>query len=383
MNTCPSVDTPHVKTKKRKRISVLIPVYEGSDLLEPLLERLVNDRYEDKEIFVAVDKPDEEVFKIIGRYGGRVRFLLSPKRKGKVEALNNAVKMSSGEILVFLDADLNVGNCENFLETIAEEMENADILDLKKKILKESFISRLVSYEYVSSNFASYLFTKLVRKCFGVGGAAFAIRRNVFEEVGGFSKVISEDFDLAVKVLLKDKTFKYTGKVEVYTRAPSSWRDWLNQRKRWGIGTGLWIKKYWRKIVGYIAKYPHVALPCAIILFPTVVPFLLSYFCFVFLKEHFQNLAPAVLAAHLSFLLPQMLPTSILSILFTVLANLLLGFLAFSLVFYAVSRRFGFRFNFAEFLIYYFVYQPISALILFIGILRAFISQSYELDWKV
>ncbi|MCS7124422.1 MAG: glycosyltransferase family 2 protein [Candidatus Bathyarchaeota archaeon] len=382
LENCFSDGSFHAEAGKRK-ISVFIPVYEGSDLLGPLLERLVNDEYVDKEIFVAVDKPNREFFEIVKRYNGKVHFLLSNERKGKVEALNNAVAISSGEILVFLDADVKIGNMEGFLETVVEEMADTDILDFKKKILRDSFISRMVNYEYAGSNFASYLYSKLVGKCFGVGGTAFAIRRNVFKEVGGFSRVISEDLDLAVKILLKNRKFKYTEKVEVYTKAPSNWKSWLKQRKRWGIGTGLWIKGYWRKLVRYIAKYPHVALPCAIVLFPTVIPLLFSYICSAFLKVQLQNLVPSVLAAQLSFPLPQVIPDSLLSIIFTGLTNFFLGFLAFSFVFYAVSRRFDFRFNFAEFLVYYFVYQPIAALVLFVGILRAFIFQNHELDWKV
>lgn len=98
-----------------------------------------------------------------------------------------------------------------------------------------------------------------MQKCFCVGGTAFAIRREAFEEVGGFSKVVSEDLDLALKTLLKNKRFKYAEKIEVYTKAPSNWKSWFNERKRWGIGTGLWVKEHWKRLVRYIAKYSHVA----------------------------------------------------------------------------------------------------------------------------
>jgi cellulose synthase/poly-beta-1,6-N-acetylglucosamine synthase-like glycosyltransferase len=77
--------------------------------------------------------------------------------------------------------------------------------------------------------------------------------------------VVSEDLDIAVKTLLKNKEFKYTEKVEVYTKAPSSWRSWLAQRKRWGIGAGLWLRKHGRNLIKYVkkisaccnSKHPH------------------------------------------------------------------------------------------------------------------------------
>lgn len=350
--------------------------------MEPLLEKLACEG-DTKEIFVCIDKPNEESLKVVERFRGKARFLLSEERRGKVEALNSAVKLSRGKILVFLDADVEISDGANFLQTVRMAIRDADIVDFKKKIILDSFVSRMVNYEYVGSNFACYLFSKLVGKCFGVGGTAFAIKREVFEEVGGFSKVVSEDLDLAVKVLLKNKSYKYEDKVEVYTKAPSNWRSWLSQRKRWGIGTGLWIKKYWRKLVAYIAKYPHVAFPCAVMVFPTFVPLLFGYVCSTLLKVQLHNMIPTVLAAQCNFPVPSAIPESLLSIFFTFLTNFFLGFLTFAVVFYLVSRKFGFHFNIAEFLIYYFLYQPIAALVLFTGILRAFISQNYKLDWKV
>jgi len=367
----------------RAKISVFVPVYEGSALLGPLLERLTSDGYGNKEIFVAIDRPNMNSLRVMECFRDKVHFLLYGERRGKVEALNSAFKLSSGKILVFLDADVKIGECESFLETVEEEMRDCDIADFKKKILPDSFVSRMVNYEYVGSNYASYLFSKLVGRCFAVGGTAFAIKREAFEEAGGFSKVISEDLDLAVKAFMKGRKFKYAEKIEVYTRAPSNWREWLKQRKRWGIGTGLWIKEHWKRLVRSIAKYPHAALPCAIILFPTLVPLLFSYVCSAFLKGQPYNLVPAVLAARLSFPAAPAIPDSLLSIIFAGLTNFLLGFMAFSAIFYAVSKRLGFHFNIAEFLVYYFVYQPIAAIILLAGIVRAFISRNHKLDWKV
>ena len=367
----------------RAKISVFVPVYEGSALLGPLLERLTSDGYCGKEIFVAIDRPSMDSLRVVERFRDKVHFLLCSERRGKVEALNSAFKLSSGEILVFLDADVKIGECDSFLETVEGEMMDCDIADFKKKILPDSFVSRMVKYEYIGSNYASYLFSKLVGRCFAVGGTAFAIKREAFEEAGGFSKVVSEDLDLAVKTFMKGRRFKYTEKIEVYTEAPSNWREWLNQRKRWGIGTGLWIKEHWKRLVRSIAKYPHAALPCAIILFPTVVPLLFSYVCSAFLKGQPYSLIPAVLAAQLSFPAASSIPVSLLSIIFAGLTNFFLGFMAFSAIFYAVSKKLGFHFNIAEFLVYYFVYQPIAAIILLAGTVKAFISRNHKLDWKV
>jgi len=366
-----------------KRISVFIPVYEKSELLEELLEGLVGDPYQNKEIFVTIDKPVNETYKIIKRFQGWVHFILSDHRRGKVEALNEAVKFSSGEILVFLDADVKLGECRNFLGTIASEMEDTDILDIKKKIVKDSFISRMVNYEFVGSNFSSYLYSKLLRRCFAVGGTAFAIRREVFEEVGGFAKVVSEDLDLAIKAFLRNRRFKYSGEVEVYTKAPSNWRNWLAQRKRWGIGTGLWIKIHGGKVIKHVLKYPYMAFPCALMLFPTVVLMLFNYAVSLFPETELFRFAPRALASQLNISFTQMLPPSLTSIFFTTSMNLFLGCITFSVIFFLASKKLKFQFSLPEFVAYYFFYQPLSFIVFFAGILSGIFLKNHNLDWKV
>jgi cellulose synthase/poly-beta-1,6-N-acetylglucosamine synthase-like glycosyltransferase len=365
-----------------KKVSVFIPVYENSDLLEELLGELMNDVQENKEIFVTIDKPDQKSLEVAKKYRSKVNFILNKQRRGKVDALNNAVKISEGEILVFLDSDVKLGN-SNFLGIIEREMKEFDILDVKKKIVRDSFIAKMVDYEYISSNLANYLYSKLIKRCFGINGATFAIKRETFEEVGGFSKMVSEDLDIAVKVLLKNKQFKYTEKVEVYTRAPSNWRSWLTQRKRWSIGAGLRLRKHWRNLIKCVKKYPHVAIPSLIILFPTLIPMILNYVFSNFLGYKILDALFMLLATRFNFFIPLFFSTSMAIVLIMSIANFFVSFLIFSTLFYAASKKLKLHFNLLEFLIYYFFYQPLAFFTLIVGIITPFLSSKYKLDWKV
>ena len=132
-------------TPKGKKVSVFIPIYENSDSLEELLEELTNDPYKNKEIFVTIDKPNEKSLEVTKKYGSKVNFTLNGQRRGKVDALNSAVKISEGEILVFLDSDVKLGDSKDFLGVIEREMEGVDILDVKKKIVRDSFMPRMVN----------------------------------------------------------------------------------------------------------------------------------------------------------------------------------------------------------------------------------------------
>ncbi len=78
--------------------------------MEELLEDLTNDSHENKEIFVTIDKPNEKSLEVAKKYGSKVNFILNGRRRGKVTALNSSVKISEGEILVFLDSDVKLGD---------------------------------------------------------------------------------------------------------------------------------------------------------------------------------------------------------------------------------------------------------------------------------
>ena len=51
-------------------------------------------------------------------------------------------------------------------------------------------------YEYFTFNVSAYLSSRFINKCPAVNGAAFAIKRETFEKIGGFHKVIAEDIDI-------------------------------------------------------------------------------------------------------------------------------------------------------------------------------------------
>lgn len=369
-----------------KRISVFIPVYENSDLLDSLLDSLLRDDYKNKEIFVIIDNPSQAMLNIIGKYqdtNSQIYFILNSQRVGKVNALNGAVKRSTGEILVFLDSDIRIANKGNFLNEVVKEMLETDILDIKKEVVKDSFISRMVNYEFISSNFVNYLYSRFTGRCLGINGSAFAIKREVFEEVGGFSRVISEDLDLAIKVALKDKYFKFYEKIKIQTRCPSNWSAWFNQRKRWSIGVGLWLKDHWRDLLKYISKYPHIAILSFVILFPTFIPILLSYFLSNFLGYKILNFAIIFLATKFPFLIAFPFLFSISLFILSSLLNFIISFLFFLFLFLFFSKKLNLDFNLFEFTIYYYLYQPFAFFVLIVGIITPFIYRKYKLDWKV
>ncbi|MEM2322659.1 MAG: glycosyltransferase family 2 protein, partial [Candidatus Bathyarchaeia archaeon] len=314
-----------------------------------------------------------------------VHFIFNGVRKGKANVLNEVANRAGGDILLFLDADVSIkGNGESFLESIATEMRDAEILEVKKVVIRDSFTAKIASYDYIGFNLTSFYFSRSIRKCLGINGAAFAIKRKTFEELGGFRRVICEDLDMAVRSFTNGARFKFIKDLTVYTRAPSSWREWFNQRKRWGIGAAFWFKENLKILKDAVCKYPKVIIPSLLLIFPALPIMLMNLFIPDDLSLKMLYLSLILLSTKANILLP---PTALTSTTLSLLRNFLMvlgNLTAYSFTFYFIARKLRIYFNPFEFIVFYFTAAPLWLLIVVASLIRVYIKpDGIKIDWKV
>ena len=367
-------------------ISVFIPVYRESELLETTLERLVNDEYESKEIFVIIDEPTEGSLELSKKFQGNIHFILHEERVGKANALNEAVERSTGSILLFLDGDVTPPDDPRFLSKVANEMMDTDILDLKKEVVGDSLIAKIAYYEYLGFNVGSWLASKTLGRCPSINGAAFAIRREVFKELGGFRRVVSEDLDLATRAFLGGYRHKYTKNVFVYNRVHHSWNAWFRQRRRWALGLTLWLKDYYRELLSSVKRHFRIFIPTLILLFPSLVAIILSMFIPDFFIEKMLSFSLLLLATWMepAFSIPILIPVwGEVDVIKGVFCSIL-AFSIFCMLFYYFSSKLGFKFRIHEFFLYYFFYSTLYLMIIISTVIRVLIlHREVDVDWKV
>ncbi len=369
------------------KVSVFIPVYRESDLLRPLLSALINDPYGEKEIFVIVDEPTVKSREISRDFHDpSIHFIFNGERMGKANVLNEAVSMSDGDILLFLDGDVVIPEDVDgsFLGRVVEAMVGSDIVELKKRIIRDSLLARLVYYDYLSFNSSNLLFSNLIGRCLGLNGAAFAIRREVFERLGGFRRVISEDLDIGTRSFIMGYRFSFLEDVEVLVKVSSSWGQWLNQRKRWGIGAALWLKEYLREILRNLKRYPKVLLPSLLLILPSLPLFAVSILIPNELYLKVLSLSLIVLATKGSgFLFPPIIFTSSIIALKNAVA-VMLNFSSYLLIFYLFARKLNYPFKPLDFTLFYFIYSPIWLFIIIFSIVMVYFRRGQvKVDWKI
>lgn len=101
-------------------ISIIIPAFNEEGYLPRLLESIKKQAYKNYEIIVADANSKDKTRQIAKRYGCRIV-------KGGMPAVgrNNAAKAAKGDILLFLDADIQFD--KNFLKNTIKEFEERNL----------------------------------------------------------------------------------------------------------------------------------------------------------------------------------------------------------------------------------------------------------------
>ena len=337
----------------------------------------------DKEIIVTIDSPSKGLPETIKQFAG-VKFIVNNERVGKAKALNESVKQSSGKVLLFLDADIELLNDRYFLQKIVEKMRYTDVLDIKKKVAnKDSFLSKMAYYEYLTFNVSSWLASEHLQKWLNFNGAAFAMKRTTFESMRGFRKVVAEDLDMATRAFLSDQSFAYTKDVEVSNVVHSNWSNWYRQRRRWAIGQALWLKDFYKDLFKKCTRNPQIFLPATVFLCPPLV----SFFIAVILPSVWMQDALMMASWVLSTKLNTVLPIFFFSLTTAdLLKSLLISMSSFGVtaaLYYRFSRKLGFEMKIHELFVYYFFYSVLWGAIIILGNFEVFVLRRKSApDWK-
>lgn len=366
-------------------ISIFIPVYKESEQVEDVLAKLASQNVE-KEIFVTVDEATEMFKQKVSKLSfTNTQFIFNKERMGKTNALNKTFELSSGKVLLFLDSDVGIPNDPDYLRKIIMDLQRCDVLDIKKRVIKDkSFLSKMAYYEYLTFNISAWLASRYMHKCPAVNGAAFAIKRQTFEKIGGFHKVVAEDIDIATRAFLQDSTFAYTHNIEVQNVVHSDWKKWFTQRRRWSIGQALWLTDWYKPLARRFAKKPQVFLPSLFFLYPSIAVFFLS----AVIPSLWMYNGLLVFSLFLSIKFNIALPVFLLSLSTADALKVLLismsGFALTATIFYGFSRKLGFReIKLHELFVYYFVYSSIWLMIVVAGHIQVIaLRKKAGPDWK-
>lgn len=155
------------------RVSIIVPVYNCETYISKCLESIISQNYINIEIVIINDGSNDQSEKIINTYkekDDRI-FYYYQKNQGPSEARNNGIKYSTGEYIIFVDADDTVE--ENYTECLLNTMliSGADLVCCGYKDISAYGVSNFTDFHF-ENNISLPLFIDMV--CKGTGGVLWS-----------------------------------------------------------------------------------------------------------------------------------------------------------------------------------------------------------------
>ena len=229
---------PHRRAPIRPRVSLIIAAYNEEEIIrEKLLNSLAQTYPRDLlEIVVVSDGSTDRTPHIVAQFqDAGVVSLFEPARLGKAAAVERAVALSSGEILVFSDANSMYSRetIENLVRNFADP--EVGCVAGEKRIQGDG-VSGAAGEAGLYWRYESYLkrMDSRVNSVVGAAGEIFAVRRELF--VPAEPDSIIEDFIMSMRIAQEGYRVIYEPEAISMEEAPASVSDEFERRSRISAG---------------------------------------------------------------------------------------------------------------------------------------------------
>jgi len=223
------------------KVTVIIPAYNEEKVIEASVRRILESDWHELEVIVADDGSKDRTSEIVASCFGdepRVR-LMTLENGGKAAALNRALALASGEIVVALDADTQFETtCVSRLVRWFADPKIGAVAGNAKVGNRVNLVTRWQAVEYVTAQNVERRALTRFDAIMVVPGAVGAWRRSALDEVGGYPEdTLAEDQDLTIAIQRNGWKIAYDEQAVAWTEAPESFRALSRQRFRWSFGT--------------------------------------------------------------------------------------------------------------------------------------------------
>jgi glycosyltransferase involved in cell wall biosynthesis len=193
-----------IKEKFNPLVSIIIPVYNGSNYMREAIDSALAQTYENIEVIVVNDGSTDNTDEIARSYGDKIRYF-KKKNGGVATALNLAIEKSKGEYISWLSHD-----DVYYINKVEEQILCLKKIDDKNTILYSDW--DLIDAEGIMINSIdhrkSHTIDKLNISLYPVfrgliHGCTLLLPKSLFLEVGNFDVELktTQDYDMWFKIL--------------------------------------------------------------------------------------------------------------------------------------------------------------------------------------
>jgi cellulose synthase/poly-beta-1,6-N-acetylglucosamine synthase-like glycosyltransferase len=235
------------------RISVLIPMHDEERVARQSLETLLLCEYprELLEIIPINDHSTDGTAGILDELAAEHPSIRPLHRheglRGKPAALNDALLLAEGEVIICFDADYLPGR--GCLRDLAISFKDPEVGAVMGRVVpvntRTNLLTRLLDLE----RSGGYQIDQQARHNLHLipqyGGTVGGFRRDLALSFGGFDpRVLAEDTDLTYRLYIGGWKVLYANKVECYEEVPETWSVRSRQIRRWSRGHNYTMFKH-------------------------------------------------------------------------------------------------------------------------------------------
>ena len=230
------------------KYSFIIPVYNRPDEVDELLQSMTHQTLTDFEVIVVEDGSARDCKEVCARYAGKLDLHYYMKENsGPGQSRNYGAERARGEYLIILDSDVVLP--EGYLQSVDDELRTlpADAFG-GPDCAHPSFTPTQKAISYSMTSFfttggirgGKKKMDKFYPRSFNMG-----IRRDVYKELGGFSRMrFGEDIDFSIRIFKAGHACRLFPGAWVWHKRRTDFRKFFRQVYNSGIARINLYKKY-------------------------------------------------------------------------------------------------------------------------------------------
>ncbi len=230
-------------------VTFIVPAYNEEENIADTIQALLDQNYpKDKLDIIAInDGSEDSTLEILRSFKDRIS-IIDKENTGKANSMNQALKKVETEIVGCMDGDSFPD--PEMLRSMVGYLENNDVKGVSPAIKvhnPKTWPQKIIWAEYVYQVFLRKVFS-LFNSQYVLPGPGSIYDTKFMKENGGWDeKTLTEDMEIAFRVIEQKKLLKNSTNAYVYTISPATLRGLFRQRIRWYKG-----------YINNFIKYKHI-----------------------------------------------------------------------------------------------------------------------------
>jgi len=232
------------------RVTLLVPAYREAATIDRTLQALHDLDYPDYEVLVVDDGSPDATAEIAHRHvslDARFRLLRKEVNEGKAMAMNDAIPLATGEIVVVVDADARLHRPA--LRHIAAHFVRlprvAAVTGNPRVANPTTLLAELQTLEFTSIVSVLRRAQVVWGRILTVSGVISAFRKSALEDVGLFDPtMVTEDIDVTWRLQRRFYDVRYEPRALVDMTVPTTLKGLWRQRRRWADGLAQVLRRH-------------------------------------------------------------------------------------------------------------------------------------------